>query len=62
MIETGFGKSDNAKKFTELAQWVNYNGYRGMFERKKPLPARVAALDESSCLAFNGMADIRLLS
>jgi hypothetical protein len=32
MIETGFGKSDNAKKFTELAQWVNYNGYRGMFE------------------------------
>ena len=32
IIETGFGKSDNAKKFTELAQWVNYNGYRGMFE------------------------------
>ena len=32
MIETGFGKSDNAKKFTELAQWINYNGYRGMFE------------------------------
>jgi beta-galactosidase/beta-glucuronidase len=32
MIETGFGKPDNAKKFTELAQWINYNGYRGMFE------------------------------
>ncbi len=32
MIETGFGKADNAKKFTELAQWINYNGYRGMFE------------------------------
>jgi hypothetical protein len=32
IIETGFGKSDNARKFTELAQWVNYNGYRGMFE------------------------------
>ncbi len=32
MIETGFGKVDNAKKFTELAQWINYNGYRGMFE------------------------------
>jgi hypothetical protein len=32
MIEKGFGPSDNAKKFTELAQWINYNGYRGMFE------------------------------
>ena len=26
IIETGFGKADNAKKFTEHAQWVNYNG------------------------------------
>jgi hypothetical protein len=32
MIETGLGKSDNAKQFTEFAQWINYNGYRGMFE------------------------------
>jgi hypothetical protein len=32
IIEKGFGKIDNAKKFTELAQWVNYNGYRAMFE------------------------------
>ena len=32
MIETGFGKAENAKKFTEQAQWINYNGYRGMFE------------------------------
>jgi beta-galactosidase/beta-glucuronidase len=32
MIETGFGKADNAKQFTEFAQWLNYNGYRGMFE------------------------------
>ena len=32
IIETGFGKADNAKKFAEHAQWVNYNGYRGMFE------------------------------
>ena len=23
---------DNADEFTELAQWINYNGYRGMFE------------------------------
>lgn len=32
MIETGFGPPENAKKFTEYAQWINYNGYRGMFE------------------------------
>jgi beta-galactosidase/beta-glucuronidase len=32
MIEKGFGKPADAKKFTELAQWINYNGYRGMFE------------------------------
>lgn len=32
IIEKGFGKIDDAKKFTELAQWINYNGYRGMFE------------------------------
>jgi hypothetical protein len=32
MIEKGFGSAKSAKEFTELAQWVNYNGYRGMFE------------------------------
>lgn len=32
LIETGFGKPKNAKQFTELAQWINYNGYRAMYE------------------------------
>lgn len=32
MVDKGFGAPDNAKKFTELAQWINYNGYRAMFE------------------------------
>jgi len=32
MIEKGFGRAENAREFTELAQWINYNGYRGMFE------------------------------
>ncbi len=32
IIEKGFGPVDNAKRFTELAQWINYDGYRGMFE------------------------------
>jgi len=32
MIDKAFGMPDNAKRFTELAQWINYNGYRGMFE------------------------------
>jgi len=32
MIETGFGAPANAREFTERAQWINYNGYRAMFE------------------------------
>ncbi len=32
MIEKGFGLPENVKEFTELAQWINYDGYRGMFE------------------------------
>lgn len=32
MIEKGFGAPKDAREFTELAQWINYNGYRGMFE------------------------------
>lgn len=34
IIEKAFGKADNAKEFTELAQWINYEGYRGMFEAR----------------------------
>jgi hypothetical protein len=32
MIEKGFGPAKDGREFTELAQWINYNGYRGMFE------------------------------
>ncbi len=32
IIEKGFGPSKDAREFTELAQWINYDGYRGMFE------------------------------
>lgn len=32
IIEKAFGPINNAKRFTELAQWINYNGYRGIFE------------------------------
>jgi|GEM_PF-1674227 len=32
MIEKGFGKARDAREFTELAQWINYNGYRAIFE------------------------------
>jgi len=32
MIEKGFGKPKDAKEFTELAQWINYDGYRAIFE------------------------------
>ncbi|MGE5420501.1 MAG: beta-glycosidase, partial [Chloroflexota bacterium] len=32
MVNKGFGPVKDAKEFTDLAQWINYNGYRGMFE------------------------------
>ena len=34
IIEKGFGKPTDAKEFADLAQWVNYDGYRGMFESR----------------------------
>ncbi|MBQ5396171.1 MAG: beta-glycosidase, partial [Alistipes sp.] len=34
IIEKGFGTPTSAKEFTELAQWVNYDGYRAMFESR----------------------------
>jgi hypothetical protein len=32
MIAKGFGQPKDAKEFTELAQWIDYSGYRGIFE------------------------------
>lgn len=32
LMNNGFGEPADAREFTELAQWVNYNGYRAMFE------------------------------
>ena len=34
IIEKAFGQPQSAKEFTDLAQWINYNGYRGMFESR----------------------------
>ena len=34
LVERGFGAPQSAKEFTELAQWINYNGYRAMFESR----------------------------
>ena len=34
LVEKGFGKSQGAKEFAELAQWANYDGYRAMFESR----------------------------
>jgi hypothetical protein len=32
IIEKAFGKPKDARQFTEWAQWINYDGYRGIFE------------------------------
>lgn len=34
LIETAFGEPSDLKKFTEWAQWINYNGYRAMYESR----------------------------
>jgi hypothetical protein len=62
MIEKGFGKPKDAKEFTELAQWINYDGYRAIFEgRSTYIQTGNDFMDEPSLLAINGLADIRLL-
>lgn len=32
IIEKAFGPMGSAEEFTSMAQWINYDGYRGMFE------------------------------
>ena len=32
MIEKAFGEPENLEEFASWAQWINYNGYRAMFE------------------------------
>lgn len=34
LISTMFKPAQNAKEFTDGAQWINYNGYRAMFESR----------------------------
>ena len=34
LVEKGFGAPQSAKEFCELAQWINYNGYRAIFESR----------------------------
>ena len=32
LLEKGFGKPADAREFSRLAQWINYDGYRAIFE------------------------------
>ena len=32
MVSDVFGEAPDARHFTEWAQWINYNGYRAMYE------------------------------
>ncbi|WP_283391129.1 glycosyl hydrolase 2 galactose-binding domain-containing protein [Millionella massiliensis] len=34
IIALGYGEAQNAKEFTEKAQWVNYDGHRSLFESR----------------------------
>ena len=34
LLENAFGEPEDARQFAELAQWINYDGYRAMFEAR----------------------------
>ena len=34
IISTGYGQPESAKEFADLAQWVNYDGHRSLFESR----------------------------
>ena len=34
MVESAFGEAEDLRQFTQWAQWINYNGYRAMFESR----------------------------
>lgn len=34
LMENGFGKAESMKQFAETAQWINYNGYRALYESR----------------------------
>lgn len=34
IIVTGYGQPESAKEFADLAQWVNYDGHRSLFESR----------------------------
>lgn len=34
MLHKAFGEPQSAQQFTQWAQWINYNGYRAMFESR----------------------------
>ena len=34
IIATGYGQPESAKEFADLAQWVNYDGHRSLFESR----------------------------
>jgi len=56
-----FGIVDSLREWLALAQWVNYDGYRAMFRSTEQKPDGFAPVDESSGVAVDGLADVRLL-
>ena len=56
-IAKAFGKPKNAKEFADRAQWINYEGYRAIFEGRSE-HRRVCCYGWLSCMAINGMANL----
>lgn len=61
MVEKAFGPSENAEQFSQYAQWINYDGYRGIFERR--VQARHVIVDEPpGGLAFPWYGRLTIIS
>lgn len=49
MIATAFGDPGDLRQFTSWAQWINYNGYRAMYESRSPLRKGLLIWMSHSC-------------
>jgi len=49
MIATAFGEPKDLRQFTSWAQWINYNGYRAMYESRSPLRKGLLIWMSHSC-------------
>ena len=60
-VKKSYGGANSAEEWVKLAQFVNYEGYRGDVRGAEQEPDGPADLDEPPGVAFLRVADLRLL-